>query len=332
MDLYEIMKSIEKALGDKRMCEYGLNFKKFGGHWVLLGTVDTFESLKRVNDIVSTMSGSVENEVHTLEEKIPKLAEWAVCISSVCDIRREAKFRSERIHQLIFGECAKTLDFKNEYVLIKDHRTSFVGWARASQFTFTDKVSIHKWKTSKSEVVVDERFSKSYFDGDVVYLPFGTKVPAIEKENFWESVIPNGHTLRIPRQDASYVSEKNFEDLKGVWSNFLGTPYLWGGASAYGYDCSGYVGRLYDYIGIKIPRDADLQRNATTEIKENELNFGDLIFFPGHVAMYVGNGEIVHSNLTQSGVARLQLLSPTNSYEKWLKEHVMKFGRVNNGR
>lgn len=328
MELYKLMKKIEVALGDRRMCKYGLSFEEFSGRWVLLGMVDTVESLKRVNDVISTTPESVKVMVHTLEEGVPKLAEWAVCISTVCDIRREAKFNSERVHQLIFGERAKTLSFENEYVLIKDLRTSFVGWVRASQLIFTDEASIRAWKAFGSEIIVGKRFSKSSLDGDDLYLSFGTKIPAIEKDNFWESVLPNEHMLRIPKQDASYTSEKSFEDLKNIWNDFLGTPYLWGGSSAYGYDCSGYVSRLYDYVGIQIPRDADLQEDATVKIGESELDFGDLVFFPGHVALYVGEGEIVHSNFTQGGVAKSRLLSPTNSYEKWLKEHVTKFGRV----
>ncbi len=327
MDAYEVARQVKKALGDKRMCKYGLSFEEREGKIAVVGNVDTIESLKKIEKTVSGFD-NVDVKVHALERGVPLSHKWAIVISPTSDVKVEADFRSQNVHQLIFGEVVRVLSFWGDYTLAKDPRTDFVGWVRTSTLVFSDKESLKRWRNSATEIVVDKRFSKSNLNGSDFYLPFGVKIPANENGRLWISILPDGHLLRLKKSDASPSHSRRFEDMFEVWKNFLGTPYLWGGTSSYGYDCSGYVERLYDYVGINIPRDSDLQSEATVSIGKSELEFGDLVFFPGHVAMYVGNGKIVHANLFHSCVAVSQLLEPTNYYEKSLRKRVMKFGRV----
>lgn len=78
----------------------------------------------------------------------------------------------------------------------------------------------------------------------------------------------------------------------------LGTPYVWGGASLDGFDCSGLVAWAYQQAGVTLPRDTSGQWAATTRISAEELQPGDLVFFGAdlfHMGMYVGNGYMLHS-------------------------------------
>lgn len=75
----------------------------------------------------------------------------------------------------------------------------------------------------------------------------------------------------------------------------LGTPYVWGGASASGYDCSGLTMVAYAAAGISLPHSSDLQMNYFTSIPLSQARPGDLIWYSGHVGIYVGNNTILHA-------------------------------------
>ena len=83
---------------------------------------------------------------------------------------------------------------------------------------------------------------------------------------------------------------------------FLGNPYVYGGTSlTNGTDCSGFTMRIYEHFGYKIPR-AGGQRTFGKKIKVSEAQPGDLIFYPGHVTMYIGGGQVIHASSAKVGI------------------------------
>lgn len=92
---------------------------------------------------------------------------------------------------------------------------------------------------------------------------------------------------------------------------WLGTPYLWGGNTKNGVDCSGFVKNVYGEIGISLPRTAQQQYKYAQKISDSERKTGDLLFYQkgnkiSHVAIYLGNNEIIHS-ASGKGVVRQSL-------------------------
>lgn len=97
-------------------------------------------------------------------------------------------------------------------------------------------------------------------------------------------------------------------DLCQYAKEFIGNPYVWGGTSlTRGTDCSGFVMRVFQKYGVKLPRNSRAQANCGTTIKVSEAKPGDLIFYAkgktiNHVAIYIGNGQVVHASSPKTGI------------------------------
>lgn len=84
---------------------------------------------------------------------------------------------------------------------------------------------------------------------------------------------------------------------------FVGNPYVWGGTSlTSGADCSGFVQSVYRHFGVSIPRTSAEQAGFGREIAYEDMEPGDLVCYPGHVAMYIGGGRIVHARSAKAGI------------------------------
>jgi cell wall-associated NlpC family hydrolase len=103
-------------------------------------------------------------------------------------------------------------------------------------------------------------------------------------------------------------------DLAAAAALYLGCPYLWAGRSFLGLDCSGLVQEAFRDFGLAVPRDTDMQREAVGERIElahiSDLQRNDLIFMPGHVMIYAGDGTVIHASggdmtVRQDGLAEL---------------------------
>lgn len=97
-------------------------------------------------------------------------------------------------------------------------------------------------------------------------------------------------------------------DLIAAASLYLGAPYLWGGRSFLGLDCSGLVQQAFRDLGLSVARDTDMQRETIgAPAAPDDLRRGDLIFIPGHVMIYAGSGEVIHASGAGMAVRRDKL-------------------------
>ncbi|WP_124066830.1 SH3 domain-containing C40 family peptidase [Clostridium sp. E02] len=186
----------------------------------------------------------------------------------------------------------------------------------------------------------------------LISLPRGALLRVLESEQVgWsKALLLDGCEGYIKNQ---YLREKEFSQ-SGLWTGrlpqkkivdeevfrkavtdtakqYLGTQYRWGGKSSLGMDCSGLTSASYFLSGILIFRDARIEPGYPVhEIRKEEMLPGDLMYFPGHIAMYLGNGSYIHSTgyLGQSGVVINSLDPNKKDYRPDLIKHWYASGSI----
>jgi cell wall-associated NlpC family hydrolase len=97
--------------------------------------------------------------------------------------------------------------------------------------------------------------------------------------------------------DESVAPPSQYGGVVGIAMRYLGTPYVWGGASPGGFDCSGLVAYAYSQVGVSLPHYTGAQWNVGVGVSRSDLQPGDLVFFNGlgHVGIYIGGGQFIHA-------------------------------------
>ncbi|WP_416376486.1 C40 family peptidase, partial [Timonella senegalensis] len=111
---------------------------------------------------------------------------------------------------------------------------------------------------------------------------------------------PNSASAKVAKKTTSkpvYVTVKKLSESQRIVKEakkHVGTPYRWGGTTPKGFDCSGFTSYVYKKAGVaKLPRSSSAQRNVGTKVSRSKAKAGDLIWSPGHVAIYLGNGKMI---------------------------------------
>lgn len=230
-----------------------------------------------------------------------------VVVVAVLAMRRTPDHRSEMINQLLFGEELFILEAKDKWVYVRTVWDQYEGWLenRVEYFELA-KLSLNSCLIS----------------------------------GYYARLAKNDQLLSVPT--ASYLGNSSFHLVEGLTSNLLsikeslnileqnyyGAPYLWGGKTAYGIDCSGLVQIYAKFMGKHIPRDAKDQSLIGETISFENIQIGDLLFFDGnfkqqvnHVAILSDIGNVLHS----SGSVRKDRLHPEGIWNVDLKIYTHKY-------
>jgi cell wall-associated NlpC family hydrolase len=203
--------------------------------------------------------------------------------------------RGDRTSQLLFGEAFRVIDERDGYAFGQALRDGYCGYVLSGALA-REEAPTH-WVAAPATHLYPKPRLKAPPE---VSLFFGSQVRVVsEAEGFLK--IGTGHF--IPRGHLQPIRAR-FGDWVGVADMFLGTPYLWGGSSRWGIDCSGLVQAALLACGIDCPRDSDQQRAVGRELAPGEpLRRGDLVFWQGHVGLMSDGETLLHANAFHMAVA-----------------------------
>ena len=220
--------------------------------------------------------------------------EYGISILALIPLRKEPKDQSEMVSQILFGQHFKILKIQNNWTYIKLSADHYEGWICSKQYleiTYEDYDNI---ELNDFNIVSDSFSNIINIDtNEIIPITIGATLPYFSKGNF-----------RIRSHKYSYngsVASKNKIDLIKYTFQFLNAPYLWGGKSVLGIDCSGFTQQVYGLSGYNIPRDAYQQERIGKAILYENRKSSDIVFFLKnnrihHVGILINKNQIIHAS------------------------------------
>ncbi|MEL7099252.1 MAG: NlpC/P60 family protein [Pseudomonadota bacterium] len=217
-------------------------------------------------------------------------AKPARIVATVCDLTRTPFGPRDR--QLIAGDPVTILGTEGRRHYVRSEKDGYIGWLMQS-----DTGPYHEPTHVVTALATHAYTAPDFKSPERVSLTFGSRLFALSAtEGYIETpygFVPSQHLAALP-WTASQPAQ--------VAQLFLGTPYLWGGNSRLGLDCSGLVQAALLACGIPCPGDSDQQQAALPAIEQADQP-GDLIFWKGHVAMLLDAHTLIHANAYHMAVA-----------------------------
>jgi len=253
------------------------------------------------------------------------MQEFGICNLSLVPLRKGASDKSEMLSQLLFGDLFTIIEKTEKWVRIKTDYDDYEGWIDGKQYAAMSFDEFTAAKNSLNVLPIGAAYPVSRTSSrETFYITGGSSVPFLENKRFR---IKNDFYEFL--DDPVKPEKLNFtEHITAVSSFYLNSPYLWGGRSVFGVDCSGFVQMVYKQFNIRLKRDAWQQAEQGREVNEIlEVRLGDLVFFDNaegrivHVGIALDNSRIIHA----SGRVRIDKLDEEGIYNEELKRHTHKF-------
>lgn len=307
---------------DKRVAVYEIDLVSNNGSIEITGESDQAQALDSLRSILKAKGFSFKDNSTLLPDSTVGNTMMAVVNNSVANIRSQARHSGELATQAILGTELKVLKIKGSFYRVQTP-DKYISWVDHGGVTLMNPKEFKTWHNSQKVIytkpsgyVYEYMSDELYKTGDIV---LGAQLKLIEDVGaFYKVSYPDKRTGYLKKSECElYGSWVNKLDPSGTLielyaKDLMGSPYLWGGTSSKGMDCSGFTKTVFLMNGYIIPRDASQQimagNNVDPEIDFSNLKKGDLMFFGKkasdstkqrvtHVGIWLGNDrdEFIHS-------------------------------------
>ena len=302
---------------DKRVGICKLQLEGTGNNQLILRGETMFPNAKNeALQLLKNKGITVTDSVRILPDSVSIQKVWGVVSLSVANLRSGPEHSSEMVSQAIMGTPVRILKQTDGWFLIQTP-DRYIAWTNQYAIQTMSNSEISDWRNS-NRIIYTETYGTAYKDiqksivlCDLVLGAIVTKVT--DHKDITQILLPDGRAGFVSKQN--WLGFKPWKDSVSLVSDrmismgerLLGFPYLWGGTSSKGIDCSGFVKTVCFLNGVVLERDASQQakHGKILEINQGYGNFqkGDLLFFGNknpykvtHVGIYIGDSEVIHSS------------------------------------
>ena len=308
---------------DKRVAVYDISLSVLADQIQITGETDQEKGLAALMEILKNKGKRIENLVSVLPDSSVGAWKYALVNNSVANIRSTAKHSGELATQAILGTSLKVLKIDGDFYLVQTP-DGYISWVDHGGVTLLTSDQLNSWEKAP-KVIFTKAFGHVFSNADSDFEKTGDIVLGAqlilleEKGRYYKVQYPDKREGYLKKSE-SQPYEEWMNDLQASGTlvelyakELLGVPYLWGGTSTKGMDCSGFTKTVYLMNGYVIPRDASQQITAGNdvdpELSLKDLEKGDLMFFGRkatdstrqrvtHVGIWLGNdkGEFIHAS------------------------------------
>lgn len=326
----------EKFAPDRRTAIFNLELTESENKIIINGETNLAEAKSELEKKIKEVGLNISEQIELLPSKELGSKIYGVINLSVANFRSKPDHPAELVTQAILGTPLKVYKKGEDGYYLVQTPDGYISWLDGDGFVSMDYSEFNEWLSSP-KIIYTNVSGLSYSLSDensqpVSDLVAGNLLKIIgEDSNFYLVNYPDGRVAYIKKDEAKLFNDwyntlnPNGETILKTAYRFMGIPYLWGGTSTKGMDCSGFTKTVYFLNGIILARDASQQVNTGEVIDTKEgwenLQPGDLLFFGRkangdrkeritHVAIYIGDGDFIHA----AGRVRINSFNPAKTY------------------